>query len=1189
MARDVFISHATEDHAVATQVCDLLEQRGARCWIAPRNVSAGVMWDEAILDAIEGSRVFLLILSAHANESSYVKNEVNRAFAEGIPIIAFRIEDVQPGRSLQLYLARHHWMDAFPPPLEPRVDQLAASIDRLLNPSAGGSLAGVAMPRTGDVAGLSGQPPAPLEPPPSFARPTEGRPAAVSPDQGVQPAAKSQPSEAARMGGLPPARAPVPRKVTVGSRLGPYELVALIGAGGMGEVFKANDTRLERTVAVKVLPSQLAADADRLRRFEQEARATAALNHPNILTVYDVGADQGVPFIVSELLEGETLAERIARLPSIGLATEGVAAGPTSLTLASRLQSQGSGAGSPPKPTRSGERPRDAHALQESMIQGPVSDRSRGLSVRKANDYAVQLARGLAAAHDKGIVHRDLKPQNVFITRDGQVKILDFGLAKLAETESALAGRLPATGTNTQPGLLLGTVGYMSPEQVRGLPADERSDIFSFGAILYEMLSGQRAFAGATPADTLTAILERDPPDEPFVDRQISPGLLRLVDRCLEKNIAARFRSAGDLAFALEAVAGSSGSGATQAAAAATAPAIGASERSLGWKTLVPVVLVAIVATALISGVTGWKLKPGPPAQPLTRFTFPLPEGQQLTTTNRHFLAISPDGTQMVYIANDRLYLRLMSELQPRPIPGTEMVGGIQVPVFSPDGLSIAFYAQGDQTLKRIGVTGGAAVTLCKAAPPNGISWGPEGIVVGQGTQGIMRVSPNGGAPETLLKVKAGEGVHGPQLLPDGQTVLFTLATGMGFDRWDKAQIVAQPVKSGERKILIEGGSDARYLPTGHLVYAKEGVVFAVPFDPGRLATTGGPAPVVEGVSRTSSSSNGAAHFSVSATGTLIYRSGPVSNAGTKFSLGFFDRKGAAEMLKVPPGPYEAPRLSPDGKRIAFGSEGGTIWIYDLSGTSAVRRLTLDGQGNNRFPVWSADSQRVTFQSDREKDLGIFWQRADGAGAAERLATATEGTAYIPEAWSPDGTRLLYSASKDSMLALWVLSLEDKKAERFDAVVSPTYTLTSAVFSPDGKWVAYASSDGRTSQAVFVQPFPPTGAKYQISKNDGAGSSPMWSPDGKELFFSPGAGGSHHVVSISTQPAFSFGEPVVIPRPFAGFAPSIVRGYDISRDGQRFLGMIDPSRVTQSGAAGAPQIQIVLNWFDELKRRAPTK
>ena len=607
-------------------------------------------------------------------------------------------------------------------------------------------------------------------------------------------------------------------------------------------------------------------------------------------------------------------------------------------------------------------------------------------------------------------------------------------------------------------------------------------------------------------------------------------------------------------------------------------------QRSL-WRRALPLVVTAIAA-ALVAGLAvAWRLWPA--AAPVTRFTLPLPEGQQFAVTNRNVAAISPDGTQMVYVANRQLYLRSMSQLEAKLIPGIEIAQAIYTPVFSPDGLSIAFYSVADLALKRIGVTGGAAVTLCKAEPVYGMSWGPDGIVFGQGAKGIMRVPPNGGAPETLVSVKTGEIANAPQMLPDGRTVLFTLATGTAVDRWDKARIVAQTAKSGEPKVLLEGGSDARYLPTGHLIYAHEGVIFAVPFDATRLETKGGPVPVVEGVFRANATSTGAAHLSVSVTGTLIYRPGPVSTLGQVMSLGFFDRKGAAELLKIPPGRYELPRVSPDGKRIAFGSDDGTIWIYDLSGASAVRRLTFDGQGNNRFPVWSADSHRVTFQSDREKDLGIFWQLADGAGAAERLVTAEPETACIPEAWSPDGTRLLYNAtSKDAMSALCMFSSEDKKIERFDAVVSPKPTLTGAVFSPDGKWVAYASLRSGASHAVYVQPVPPTGAKYQISKNESDGHHPLWSPDGKELFFTPGPGTSLHVVGISTQPTFSIGEAVVLARPFLNAAPSVERPYDISRDGQRFLGLIN---ATESGGAEVPKLQVVLNWFDELKRRAPVK
>jgi eukaryotic-like serine/threonine-protein kinase len=367
-----------------------------------------------------------------------------------------------------------------------------------------------------------------------------------------------------------------------------------------------------------------------------------------------------------------------------------------------------------------------------------------------------------------------------------------------------------------------------------------------------------------------------------------------------------------------------------------------------------------------------------------------------------------------------------------------------------------------------------------------------------------------------------------------------------------------------------------------------------VRFDLTRLAVIGNSIPVVEGVGITPL---GAAHYALSSTGSLAYIPGPVGSTATaQFSLGFVDRTGAVELLKVQPGAYQVPRLSPDGKRIAVGTDDGkdaTIWIYDLSGASSLRRLTFDGEGHNRFPVWSADSQRVTFQSDREKDRGIFWQRADGTGTAERLLLADEGATYIPEAWSPDGTRLLYISGKDGMAALWAFSVKDKKAERFDAVVSPwdgtSGVLPGAVFAPDGKWVAYASRERRS--AVYVQPFPPTGFKFQISKNEEAGHHPVWSPDGKALFYIPGPG-QLHMVRIETQPAFSAGEVVrLAQQPFgiAG-APWFERPYDIGRDGQRVLGVIDATLVqTQLGTPEASQIRVVLNWGEELKRLVPAK
>ena len=451
--------------------------------------------------------------------------------------------------------------------------------------------------------------------------------------------------------------------------------------------------------------------------------------------------------------------------------------------------------------------------------------------------------------------------------------------------------------------------------------------------------------------------------------------------------------------------------------------------------------------------------------------------------------------------------------------------------MFSPDSQSIAFYSVVDSAIKKIAVSGGAAVTICPdvAGGTGRMNWDTSGIVFNQPGKGIMRVSANGGQPEVLVSVKDGEVMHGPQVLPGGEWLLFTLATAATADGWDKAQIVVQSLTSSERRTLVPGGSDGRHLPTGHLVYALGGVVFAVPFDLPRLAVTGGPVPIVEGIRRSTVSAgpSGVAQFSVSSTGSLVFVPGPVSTSASQMSVGLFDRKGGSELLKIQPGPYQLPRVSPDGTRIAFGSDdgkGASIWIYELSGTSSMRRLTFEGQGRNRFPVWSADSQRVAFQSDREGDLGIFWQRADGTGTAERLTKADEGASHIPEASSPDGERMLYNAGQGGQgvtsgaTALWVLSLKDRKAARFDAVESPI--LTGAVFSPDGRWVAYASQEGRARSAVYVQPFPPTGAKYQISKDADAGHHPVWSPDGAELVFSPGPL-PLNAVRVTTQPSFT--------------------------------------------------------------------
>jgi eukaryotic-like serine/threonine-protein kinase len=570
----------------------------------------------------------------------------------------------------------------------------------------------------------------------------------------------------------------------------------------------------------------------------------------------------------------------------------------------------------------------------------------------------------------------------------------------------------------------------------------------------------------------------------------------------------------------------------------------------------------------------------------VTRFLFNPPEGQVSTgPASSRIVALSPDGTQLAWVANARLYLRSMSEVAVHAIQGTDGYRAVADPAFSPDGRWLAFNAVGDRTLKKIAVTGGAAVTVCPAENTYGISWDPDGIVFGQGSKGIMRVSPNGGAPEVLVRVKDVEEAQGPQLLPGGKHVLFTLATGSDADRWQNARIVVQSLTSGERKTLIEGGSDARYVATGHLVYALGGIMFAVPFDVRRLEVTGGAVAMVEGVRRSAGNTTGTVQFGFSTTGSLVYIPGPAS-ASNQFAaaeIALTDRKGGIERLKLPPGPYLFPRASPDGTRIAFEMDDrkqAAVWVYDLSGASSMRRLTFGG--NNRFPIWTSDSKRVAFQSDREGDRAVFWQPADGTGKAERLTTPEPGESHAPESWAPKANRLLFSVTKGPDVSLSTFSLQDRKATPFGDVHSSLPT--GAVFSPDGLWVAYTSAE-RGITTIFVQPFPATGEKHQLVV-EGSNTVPhkvAWSPDGKELFYVPRLGG-FEAVSITTRPIFSFGNAMQVPRPFQPGPPNSRTLFDVTPTG-RFLGLIVSG---QPDLSAAPSIQVVLNWTEELKAKVRT-
>jgi serine/threonine protein kinase len=913
--------------------------------------------------------------------------------------------------------------------------------------------------------------------------------------------------------------------LVIGARLGPYQIVAPLGAGGMGEVYRARDTRLNRSVAIKVLAERFADDPSRRARFEREAHVISQLNHPHICTLFDVGEHGGITYLVLELVEGETLAERLARSKDRALPDTG---------------------------------------------RGRPS--GRPLPINEALPIAIQVADALAAAHRQGIVHRDLKPSNVMLTKTG-AKLLDFGIARAtgAMTRVSAIGAgveagptdPPTLGTVTVEGTLFGTVQYMAPEQLEGREADARSDIFAFGAVLYEMLTGRRAFDGESQSKVIAAILDQEPPPIDRLEPLAPPALTRIVQKALAKDSDRRWQSASDLADELRWVDDRGPEAAVQA-----------SDRPRWWRRTIPVAL-AVFLTGAVTSAVWWSLRSEDAPRTVSRFTIPLGDGQRFSPPAFKLVGISPDGRQMVYPANSRLYLRSMSDLDAKPIPGTDEPANANNPVFSPDGRSVVFYADRSRTLKKIAVDGGTAVTLCAAAHPNGIAWSAAGILFGQSwlgsnDRGILRISPDGGKPDVVIAVKNDEHATNPQVLPDNETVLFTLLKGEAFDRWDKAQIVAQSLKSGQRTKLIEGASDGRYLPSGHIVYSRGGVLYGIPFDVRQLRTTGGPVPILDGVHR--SGATGTASWSLADNGTLVYVRGPAPSTD-QWGLAVSDRQGVVEPLKVPPSAYLAPRISPDGKSVAVtvdDEKDANIWLYDREGTAPGRRLTYEGR--NRFAEWSPDGRRLAFQSDREGDQGLFWQLVDGTGKPERLTKAEPGTVHIPESWSPDGEHLLFAVMTGSKRSVMMVSLANKKIASFLDEGS------FSVFSPDGRWVAYTHNEG-TSSPLIVQPFPATGAKYQVWAN---GSHARWSRDGKELFANTGPPYRFEAVTVTTQPTIAFSRPV--PAPFGrgnqvGTGP-LIRNFDIMPDDQHFLMLVQPG-----GWDVVPQIQVVLNWTDELKRR----
>jgi eukaryotic-like serine/threonine-protein kinase len=905
--------------------------------------------------------------------------------------------------------------------------------------------------------------------------------------------------------------------LTPGTRLGTYEVIALIGEGGMGQVFRATDTKLKRQVAIKILPPALAADHDRLVRFQREAEVLASLNHPNIAGIYGLEESGGVTALVMELVEGDDLSGRITR---------------------------------------------GAIPLDEVL---PI---------------ARQIAEALEAAHEQGIIHRDLKPANIKVRADGTVKVLDFGLAKAMEPAAASnisASMSPTLSIHaTQAGMILGTAAYMSPEQARGRPVDARADIWAFGTVLFEMLAGRRPFDGEDIVDVLGAVVRLEP-DWARLPATVPPRIVSVIRACLQKNVRQRIAHIQDVRLALD--------GAFEASIGQPADAHVASVvRPPLWRRALPMVATAVVVGSAAAGAA-WTLRPQEPRL-VVRSTHTLPAGTTFRDPVGSLLVIADDGRQFLYNATGGLTLRSLDSLDERRIPGAQGIG-VSSPFFSPDGQSVGYFDLSDRRLRRISVEGGPPQQFAKilGAVAFGASWGRDGTILFGQASGIWQVPENGGEPRRVIATEPGEQAATPRPLPGGDWVLFALARRAGAARWEDADIVIQSLGSGERRVLLKAsGNDARYVPSGHLVYAQGAVLFAVPFNIDRLAVTGTAVPVVQGVRRAINPAGGAgdANYGVSTNGTLVYI--PGSAAGNVMStLAWVDPAGRREALNLRPGQYAHPRLSPDGKWLAVerqDSSSADIWLYEISGTTAERRLTEGG--DNRYPVWSRDGAYVVFQSDREGDRGVFRQRADGSSAAERLTKPEQGVEHIPEAWSPAEDRLAMSRVSGSSVELWMWTLRERRAERVGALqASGPFDTT---FSPDGKWIAYTQREpGGT--ATYVQR---VGAnnKYQVGRTEDLVHHPLWSPDGKRLIYVTGGTGVV-AASIKTEPAVAIGLPEPLPGLPLNVQPSSLLNHDMGRDG-RFVTVVNDQLAT--GAAATPdQIVIVQNWFEELKRLVPVK
>ncbi len=863
--------------------------------------------------------------------------------------------------------------------------------------------------------------------------------------------------------------------LTPGTKLGPYEILAPIGAGGMGEVYRAKDTRLGRDVALKILPESFAREPDRLRRFEQEARAVAALNHPNILAIHDIGQraegrNNGSPFLVSELLEGESL---------------------------------------------------------RAALEGGA------LPQRKTIEYGVQIAHGLAAAHEKGIIHRDLKPENIFVTKDGRIKILDFGLAKLAQHAESDDATL--TSPQTAAGMIMGTASYMAPEQVRGEAADPRSDIFAFGAVLYEMLSGVRAFRQDTPVETMTAVLKDDPPELSDPARVVSAPLERIVRRCLEKNPEQRFQSARDLSFALGALSG------TEASAAARAVAAPHRMPLRLWLS----VALALVAVAAVT----WFVVRRP--VPTTRMQFALAVPDEMSISH---MALSRDGSMLVFVSPEEssalpmLFVQRIGSSNVTALPGTQ---GASYPFWSPDGAYVGFFANGK--LQKMAISGGPSQVLATALAGRGGSWGSKGVIIysPDANSPLQRVKADGTgmAPVTQgIRIPEDQSHRWPLFLPDGNHFLFW-AGNFGNLKDDRSSgIYLSSLEGKERKLVVLCHSSFGY-DAHNLFYADEQrQLVSVAFD-ASAGTVSGSTTVVANVVGFQPSTFWSA-FAVAQSGTLVYNT---DVGAAESALTWMDRSGK-EMARIGvPAVMDNPTLSPDGSRVAVDisdekANNVDIWIESTT-AAGNSRFTFD-PSEEVAGVWSRGGGMLAYRRGDADGASLYLKPATGLERERKRFTTPKSTMndIIPNSWSLDDQQILCTRQTSSGDYLELLPVTNGEPTRF---LTSKGSETNGQISPDGKWVAYASDESGNWE-IYVTSFPSAAGKWQVSR--GGGTEPRWRGDGGEIFYI-GPNGMLTAVSVNGASAFVTGTPAPLfqIRGRAPISSTDVFTYDVAKDGKRFL------------------------------------